>query len=398
MRMATCETCGRRESREVKFYETLKLLVCRDCASHHFLRSNPELAEPANLPFKDVLGYSTKDIYKALSEQVVGQDKAKKVLAISLVNHIKRLVSDVKIDKSNVLLIGSTGTGKTFLVKALAEFTKTPFGMADATTITQSGWAGDDPESVLLDLYNNCEGDIKKVEKGIVFIDEIDKLAHHPESNNESTNYGAQRGLLKLLEGDVVNLAIGANRKNGAHEKLVPINTTNILFICAGAFSGLQDIIKDRLKTKSIGFTGNVSDEDVNYAESEVTTEDLEKYGFLSEFLGRIHFKTGLQDLKVQDLREILTKPEGSLISQYTELFSMDRIELEFSSTALEEIAKRAYDLKIGARGLRSIVDKVLFDYQYDFEGRSIYITKKTVVAKLGESNNNEIRHSHNRP
>lgn len=392
--MATCDTCGRLESQEVKMYESKTSLMCCDCAAELLLLSHPEL-QPRIKSFKETIGFSTKDIYKHLSRSVIGQDRAKKVLSISLMNHVKRLVSDVKLEKNNVLLIGSTGTGKTLLAKELSEFLDyIPFGTADATSITQTGWAGDDPETVLLDLYKNCNGDVEKVEKGIVFIDEIDKVAHHEESHNESSNYGAQRGLLKLLEGSIVQLPLGGNRKNSAVEKMVLINTANILFICGGAFTGLEEIVKARLDKKSIGFTGEVEEEKLNLSETEPTTEDLQTYGFLSEFLGRLSSKAVLEDLSIHELRAILTKSKDSLVSQYTKIFDMDGVKLEFSSTGLEEIAKQALELKTGARGLKTVLEKVLFDYQYDYDEKELYITKNVVLEKLGIKTNNEFQNS----
>lgn len=377
--MANCDTCGRSESREVKFYETTKLMICIDCATENFLVSHPELKLPT-LPFNTVIGYNTKDIHTHLSKTVIGQDKAKKTLAIALYNHLKRIISDVRLEKNNVLLIGSTGVGKTLLVKELAEFTETPFGVADATTLTATGWSGEDPETVLLDLYQNCDGDVKKVERGIVFIDEIDKLAKDSDARYESSS--AQRGLLKILEGAKVNLVISG--KGTAFEKKININTSNILFICAGAFNGLKDIVKARLDKRSIGFSGEVEDREISLVEEEATTDDLQTYGFMSEFLGRIHARVALEDLDIQQLRLILTKTSSSLVSQYIKLFDMDGIKLEFSSTGLEEIAKQAYELKTGARGLKTVLEKVLFDYQYDYEGKEIYITKEVVLDKLG--------------
>jgi ATP-dependent Clp protease ATP-binding subunit ClpX len=371
--MATCDTCGRVESKDVRFYETQVLMICCDCYANRLLIQNVE-RKTENSRFKDLVGYSTKDIYNYLSKSVVGQDRAKKTLSIALYNHLKRIVSTIKLEKNNVLLIGSTGTGKTLLVKEIANFSSLPVGFADANRITQHGWLGEDPETVLKDLYDVCEGDVKKVESGIVFIDEIDKLNLQADGRNKEGN--AQRGLLKILEGSVVGLEVKKDTK-------VFINTTNILFICAGAFPDLKDIIKNRADTNTIGFNSEAK-KPIDLYENGVTTEDLETYGFMSEFLGRIPIRTVLEDLDINQLRLILTKPEDSLVTQYTEIFSMDGIKLEFSSTGLEEIAKQAYELQTGARGLKTILEKVLFDYQYEYGGNELYITKDIVLEKLG--------------
>jgi ATP-dependent Clp protease ATP-binding subunit ClpX len=355
--------------------ETNTLIVCIECATNLYLKSRPDLQEQ-KLNFKQEAikaGHSTKDIYQKLSRSVIGQDRAKKVLSVALTNHLKRIHVDPLLEKNNVLLIGSTGTGKTQLVRELAEITDLPLGIADASSITSHGWAGDDPETVLFDLYQKSGEDVDKAKYGIVFIDEIDKLANDSDTRYRSQN--AQRGLLRILEGTVVGVPVNKDKR-------VFIDTSHILFICAGAFSDLQHIIDKRYSKKGIGFHSVVGKED--FREKEATTEDLESYGFTPEFLGRIHTRAKLDDLDVTSLRQILTKPENSLTSQYIRMFELDGIKLEFSSTGLEEIAKQALELKTGARGLKTILERVLFNYQFEYEENELYITKDLVREKLG--------------
>jgi len=394
--MASCDLCGRHESKSVRLVEgedKHKLyMICLDCSADLMLQRHPEaLVKPKT--FSETVGYTTKDIYTKLGLNVRGQDTARKTLAIALVNHMKRLTSSKKLDKSNVLLIGSTGTGKTLLVKELAEITSLPLGMADATTLTQTGWSGEDPETVLLDLYAASGKDVRKMERGIVFIDEIDKLALGSDSHTSSSS-GVQRGLLKILEGSTVSLSLGRNPY--AESNRITVNTRNILFICAGSFNGLSDIVNKRLNNTSIGFGGKVDKLEGNDRLKDVTTEDLESFGLISEFIGRIPSKTVLDDLTEVDLREILTHGEDSIVKQMEHLFFMDGTRLHFSSTGLEEIARQAFKLKTGARGLKSIVDKVLFDFQFECKESSVVITSQIVRDKMGETEELHVKYQRN--
>ncbi len=388
--MARCDVCHKQESSSIKLIEDhSRYLLCLDCAANMILKKTERVEKVSPTKFSDLIGYTTKDMFNKLSINVIGQEQAKKTLSIAVINHLKRLSSSTKIDKSNVLLIGPTGSGKTFITKELAKHTSIPFGMADATTLTASGWTGDDPESVLLDLYHNCGGNKSQVENGIVFIDEIDKLANENVKGGRESSNGAQRGLLKILEGNVVALPLKRDRNSG-EGRIEYIDTTNILFILGGAFNGLNDIIKERNTKSTIGFSSELTTSNSESQIQTVTTEDLEKYGFLAEFLGRVPIRTHLTELSRSELREVLVRGPESITSQYIELFKMDDINLIFNSTGLDRIVELAHELKVGARALRTVVDKVLFDFQFEYDSSELVITEALVNEKTNTSSKSE--------
>jgi ATP-dependent Clp protease ATP-binding subunit ClpX len=312
-------------------------------------------------------------IKASLDEYVVGQEHAKKVMSVAVYNHYKRVATDsmdsIEIEKSNILLIGPTGCGKTYMVRTLAKLLDVPLAIADATSLTEAGYIGDDIESVISKLLAAADNDVEKAENGIVFIDEIDKIAKKENSNHRDVSgESVQQGMLKLLEGAEVEVPVGASSK-GAMVPLATVNTRNILFICGGAFPGLDDIIKQRLsKTNSIGFGGTLKDSYENDPDilSKVTTEDIRKYGMIPEFIGRLPIVTTLQSLTRDMLIKIMTEPKNAILKQYQKLLELDEVKLEFADDALEVIADKAMELKTGARGLRSIIEDYMLDIMYE--------------------------------
>ena len=312
-------------------------------------------------------------IKESLDKYVVGQEHAKKVMSVAVYNHYKRVATgtqdSIEIEKSNILLIGPTGCGKTYMVRMLAKLLDVPLAIADATSLTEAGYIGDDIESVISKLLAAADNDVEKAENGIVFIDEIDKIAKKENSNHRDVSgESVQQGMLKLLEGSEVEVPVGASSK-GAMVPLATVNTRNILFICGGAFPGLDDIIKERLsKTNSIGFGGTLKDSYDNDPDilSKVTTEDIRKFGMIPEFIGRLPIVTTLQNLTKEMLVKIMTEPKNAILKQYQKLLELDEVKLEFADDALDVIAEKALELKTGARGLRSIIEDYMLDIMYE--------------------------------
>lgn len=332
-------------------------------------------------------------IKERLDEYVIGQDYAKKVISVGVYNHYKRILGekdDVEIEKTNMLMIGPTGSGKTYLVKTLAKLLNVPLAIADATSLTEAGYIGDDIESVVSKLLSAADNDVEKAEQGIIFIDEIDKLARKKNTTTRDVNgESVQQGILKLLEGSVVEVPVGSNSKN-AMVPLVPVDTQNILFICGGAFPDLEDIIKKRLsKTTSMGFLADLKDKyDKEDVLSQVTSEDLREFGLIPEFIGRLPMVFTLNELSQEMLVSVLKEPRNAILKQYRKLLAMDEVELNFEDEALELIAEEALKRKTGARALRAILEEFMLDIMYEIPkdnniGR-VTITKEYIEKKGG--------------
>ena len=401
----TCTFCGR-SSRDVDLMiNGMSGCICNECATQAYEIVKEQLGKKKSkldLDRKDLP--KPEDIKTFLDQYIIGQDEAKRYLAVSVYNHYKRLMQeetsdDVEIEKSNIIMVGSTGTGKTLLARTIAKLLHVPFAIVDAPVLTQAGYVGEDIESILTRLLQAADYDVEAAERGIVFIDEIDKIARkgdNPSITRDVSGEGVQQGLLKLLEGSIVNVPPQGGRKH-PEQKMIPVDTKNILFICGGAFDGIEKKIAQRLNTRVVGYAASkdTAQVDRNNMLKYITPTDLKSFGLIPEIIGRLPILTYLNPLDRVALRNILTEPKNSIIKQYIKLFAMDNIQLSFDEDVYEFVVDKALEFKLGARGLRSIVEAIMMDAMYSMPSENkteFHVTLEYAKEQFAKSDVNRLQ------